>query len=415
MKKRWVFWMLFCLLVTAAGADLSLSQPIDKTQTFDETVMLRGRGIRLEKLRVNQQKIGINSDGTFSCGLVLHPGKNLVEVWAQDRSGKSFTRKLQLLRLATFPDIETLYEGKKHWARDQIIWLATPEFIEGYPDGNYYPGNPITRGELATWIARVKKLRLPQLTQDVYFDVPKEHWRAPYIKAVVDAGYMQSYDRQIFGIDDPVSRREAAEIAVLSEGRGVIEKIRPLFVDVPKEERGAIPIYTARESGLVIGVSKAISVFDPNRALTRAEAAVLLSRFQNAYQTGQWLLNFSEGFSESNYCALNNPPEIIAFKAEPATLRLGVQTNLLLQVKIGPRAGLYPISKVKVDLTSIGGVPDAEMYNDGTHGDKIKGDSIFSLLFSVTPDTTGEKRLTVTVVDRLSWESKRSTKILILK
>ena len=415
MKKRLAYGFLFFLLMTAARAEIYLSEPKDKLQTFEEVVMLKGRGERLENLRINRQKVKINSEGTFSCGLVLRPGKNFVEVLARDRRGKVFTRKLHLLRLITFPDIETLYEGQKHWARNQIIWLATPRFIEGYPDGNYYPGNPITRGELATWIARVKKLKLPRLTQDVYLDVPKEHWRAPFIKAAAEAGYMQSYDRQTFGIDDPVSRREAAEIAVLSEGKGVIEKIRPLFVDVPKEERGAIPIYTARERGLVIGVSKAISVFDPNRALTRAEAAVLLSRFYNSYLTSQWLLNFGEGFSENNFCALNNPPEIVSFKVQPATVKLGTQTNLILQAKIAPRQGLYPISKVKVDLSSVGGVPDAEMYDDGTHGDKSKGDLIYSLSLSLMPDTTGEKKLTVTVVDRLSWEAKRDAALLILK
>jgi len=415
MKKRLLYGLFFLLLITAARAEIYLSEPKDKTQTFEEYIMLKGRGERLANLRINRQKIKINADGTFGCGLVLHPGKNFVEVWTQDQSGKSFTQKLHLLRKVTFPDIEALYENKRHWARNQIIWLATPGFIEGYPDGSYYPGYPITRGELATWVARVKKIKLPHLAQDVFFDVPKEHWRAAYIKAVVNAGYMQGYDGQSFGIDDPVSRREAAEIAVLSEGKGVIEKIRPLFVDVPKEERGAIPIYTARERGLVIGVSKAISVFDPNRALTRAEAAVLLSRFQNSYLTSQWLLNFGEGFSESNYCSLNNPPEILSFKAEPAMVKLGVQTDLLLEAKIGSRGGLFPISKVKVDLTSMGGVPDAEMYNDGSHGDKIKGDSIYSLLLNLSSDATGEKKLTVTVIDRLGWESKQSTKLLILK
>jgi hypothetical protein len=410
------FLFLFCFLLVAsqALAGIVLNEPKDKLITFDEVVWLRGRGRDLEILKVNDQELKFNSDGSFACGLVLRPGKNFIEVRALDQSKEHFTKTLRILRLKAFPDIDALYEGKKHWARTQILHTATLGIIEGYPDDDFYPGNPITRSELATWIARAKKLPVPVVTEDVFFDVPKEHWRAPYIKAVVDAGFIRPYDQKNFGPDDPISRRQAAEVAVLTEGYTVVEKIKPLFIDVPKEEKGAFPIYVAKEKGLVMGVSKDIAVFDPDRALTRAEAAVLASRFKRSIDHIRNLFDFEKGYSQSVFCRLNIPPEIISFTTGPDSLSRRQKSIIRLRLEVAVREGFYPMSKVKVDLSALGGMPDAEMYDDGTHGDEQKEDLIYSLNVTVEPAEMGMKRLTGTAIDRFGWETKRETSLLVL-
>ena len=254
MREKY-FWLgigiLFLSEALFSPALAIIFDPQDKTKTFSEILMLRGQVEGKGELKVNGRAIKVGEDGTFACGLVLNPGKNLVEVRREEQG-----QKLRVLKLVSFPDIEELYDGKKHWARGQIVYLATLGIIEGEPDGNFYPGRAISRGEFATWVARAKKLPLPSLTEDVFFDVPKEHWRAPYIKAVVEAGLMVPFSKDIFGIDEPISRREAAEVAIKTEGLGIVKKIVPLFKDVPKEEKGAEPIYTAWERGLVIGISR---------------------------------------------------------------------------------------------------------------------------------------------------------------
>lgn len=377
--------------------------------------MLRGVGRDLDILKVNGRRIRFNPDGSFSCGLVLRSGKNYVEIRALDKSKEHFVNEIRILRLKTYPDMEILYEDKKHWARNQIVYLSGLGFIEGYPDDNYYPANPITRGELATWIARIKKLSLETLSEDVFFDVPKEHWRAPYVKAVVDAGFMSGYTQDTFGIDDPISRREAAGIAVVTEGLDVVEKIKPLFIDVPKEEKGAVPIYLAGKKGLVRGVYEDIPVFDPDRALTRAEAAVLLSRFGRSIISIRYLFNFEKGYSEAAYCRLNIPPQIIAFTAEPQRISRTERTTVKLRVQIATRQEFLPISAVKIDLSEVGGMPDTKMFDDGTHGDETKGNLVYSLNLSLEPKVSGAKILEATAIDQLGWEGKRQTSLLIVE
>jgi hypothetical protein len=415
MKKILALLFLFLLFASGALAGIYIYEPQDKLVTFKNMVMLRGVGKDLEILKINGQTFKFKPDGSFSCGLVLKRGKNYVEIRAFDREKQHFIRALRILSLQTFPDIEVLYEGKKHWARNQIIYLSTLGFLEGYPDGNFYPGNAVSRGEMATWIARIKRLKVQALTEDVFFDVPKEHWRAPYVKAVVDAGYMGGYDARIFGIDDPISRREAAQVAMVTEGLEIKERIKSIFIDVPREEKGALPIYVGRQRGLLKGVYADIPVYDPDRALTRAEAAMLFARFGRSQDSVRYLFNFEKGYSSASYCGLNIAPEILSFAVEPGSVRTGEKTAVRLKGEIAPRQDFSPISKVKVDLSEIGGMPDTEMFDDGSHGDEEKDDLIYSLNISIEPEISGTKILRLSVVDRLGWESEKEASLLILE
>jgi hypothetical protein len=408
--KRAALILAWLAFVSAAYADLRLTAPPDRLYTFTETTMLQGSISPPGPLTINGQTFTVRADGSFSCGLVLQPGKNFVEV---DSGREKAARRV--LKEVTYPDIEQLYDGKRHWARTRIVYLSTLGYIEGYPDGNFYPGNPVTRGEFATWLARIKHFPVPRLDKDVFFDVPKEHWRAPYVKLAVDAGYMRSFPNNTFGLDDPISRREAANVAVQVEGAAIVEKIKTMFRDVPQTERGSTPIYAARDKGLIVGLSDKVAVYDPERALTRAEAAMLLSRFAAAQTGFSALFDFESGYTRERYCALNIPPEIVAFTVEPGQVGRREKTNLKLKAQIAPRAQFSPLARVRVDLSSLGGLPDAEMFDDATHGDATAGDLIYSLNTSLQPQESGEKILRVTATDKLGWEGKAESPLLIVE
>jgi hypothetical protein len=398
--------VLTLLSLFAAGCFASIVEPKDKIKTFSETLMLLGSVEGYGTLEANNQPLAVDSNGMFSCGLVLNPGKNLVEV---RRGGQK--QRIRILRLVTYPDIE----APKHWAEAQIVYTSTLGLVEGYPDGNFYPNLPVSRGEFATWLARVKKLPAITPTQDVFFDVPKEHWRSPYIKAVVDKGYMQPETNNLFGVDDPISRSDAAEIAVHTEGFGMAEKIKALFVDVPEEERTSLPIYIAQEKGLVIGVSKKMPIYDPERSLTRAEAATMMSRFWASQYGIRDLADYEIGYDANNFCSLDNPPVIDSFSIEPDQIALNQDITIKLKAHVAPRGKFFPISKVKVDLKDIGGLPDAEMFDDGTHGDEVSGDATYSLNILFTPSESGSKTLVVTATDRLGWEGKTNGYLLVIE
>lgn len=409
MKKWLAIWPMLTLAATA-WAELSLANPKDKLITFDEIVRLQVK-TNAPAIKVNEIKFRPDGEGNFTCGLVLHRGKNFVSV-----SDGGDEKNIRILRLITYPDIEEEYNGKKHWARAQIVYLSALGMIEGYPDGNFHPANPVSRSEFSTWLAKAKKLPVePNLTVDPFFDVPKEHWRAPYVKAVTDAGYLSPYSKHSFGLDDPISRREAAEMIVRSEGLGTATKITQLFRDVPKEEKGSVPIYTAHEGGLVIGVSSKLPIYDPERALTRAEAAMLISRFTIAQNGIRYLYSFDNGYLPATYCRLEIAPVITGLTVEPGKTPINQTSTIKLRARLASREAFAPIAKVKADLSPIGGQPDAEMFNDGTHGDETAGDDLYSLNFSFTPQQSGQFLLGVVATDQLGWQGKSEAPLQVTK
>jgi len=409
MKRRWTL-LFFCLILSAqAFAELYIFTPKDEAVVFDQVVTLRGKLDNLKSLKVNDKPVPFSEDGSFSCGLVLNHGKNNVIVKAFDKDEKHYVKQLRVVRLKEFNDVV-----QEHWARNQIIYLATYGFIDAYPDGNFHPELPISRGDFAAWLAKVRRLAVPEkLKQDVFFDVPKELWAAPYIKAVIDAGYMDGYTSKIFGLNDPISRREAADIAVKSEGLDLVNKIKPLFEDVGQEEEGAKPIYTARKSGLVKGISDSMPIFDPDRAITRAEAATLFSRFERSVKSIKYLFDFGDGFGQYNLTKINISPKILYFNIKPDQMRLSQKAALKIRAKIENRTSFYPIATVWCDLSELGGPTNVLMYDDGTNGDEEILDNIYSINIDYSAAAAGKKNIYITVSDELGWDSNAETSLMV--
>ena len=74
MQKSLICLLLFLIFVAGAQAEIFIYEPQDKLTTFEEVIMLRGAGRKLEVLKVNEQRIDFKPDGSFSCGLILKPG-----------------------------------------------------------------------------------------------------------------------------------------------------------------------------------------------------------------------------------------------------------------------------------------------------------------------------------------------------
>lgn len=360
-------WLLpLILLAGAAAAEIRVSAPPDKTSTFERIVRLEGWVSRQADVKVQNVPFSPRTDGAIACGLVLNPGKNLVVI----KSGPE-GKRLRLLRLVTFPDIEHDEYNRPHWGRGQILYPATLGIVEGYPDGNFYPDNPATRGEFATWLAKAKNLPAPAPAEDVYFDVPKEHWRAPYVKAAAAAGLMPAYTNGKFGIDDPLLRRDAYELAARAEGMN----------QLPPSE--------------------------PDRAITRAEAAALVSRFAFVKKSTDVLADFETGYTADKLCGLNVAPAVLSFNVSPSEVPVNKPASLKLRAVVASRGVFAPISQVKVNLMPLGGAPDAEM--------SAAPDGSYLLNLTFQPKTTGEKKLEVTATDRLGWEGKTTTPVLIVE
>jgi len=99
-------------------------------------------------------------------------------------------------------------------------------------------------------------------------------------------------------------------------------------------------------------------------------------------------------------CAVSMNPSIVAM-VDPTAIAAGGTVLFLTQVFPGQNPASTGLV-VGADLTAIGGPSVAYFYDDGTHGDGVAGDLIFSLFTQVTAGTpSGTKSMPVAVVDSL--------------
>ena len=94
---------------------------------------------------------------------------------------------------------------------------------------------------------------------------------------------------------------------------------------------------------------------------------------------------------------------------------MGLDTTTTLIVAVTP--GSSPTSTglaVTVDLSSIGGSATQTFYDDGSNGDQVAGDNVFSFTTIVPNDTTlGVKSLPATITDAQSRSGSASIQLTV--
>ncbi|GKV69201.1 hypothetical protein NCCP2716_16990 [Sporosarcina sp. NCCP-2716] len=135
---------------------------------------------------------------------------------------------------ATFSDVAT-----KHPAFSAIETLSKQSIISGFKDGSFQPDTEVTRGQAATMINRVLKLR-PRFPLS-YSDVPANHAFAKDIAAMSDAGILSGYEDGSFGMYDPLTKAQLAIILdrAFSLSQTASSLTTPPYVDVPVTYRAA--------------------------------------------------------------------------------------------------------------------------------------------------------------------------------
>lgn len=194
--------------------------------------------------------------------------------------------KFKRLYAPVFPDV------KGHWAQDAIDVITAMKAIE--PKGkNFGPSLPINREDFAKALVVVtdiqtvdekKKQRTKNEEEEaLYSDVSKEDQTYKYIKSISEKGLMSGVGQDKFDLKGELTNAQAAKILITSLG---YESLVPGghyetgFADddlIPYWAKDAV--YMAKQIGLMNGTDN--GYFQPNKTLTRAEAAVLLRDYMN--------------------------------------------------------------------------------------------------------------------------------------
>lgn len=163
---------------------------------------------------------------------------------------------------------------KGHWAEATIQKWLDQGMAGGYPDGAFWPDNPVTRAEFIVLVNRA--FDIPAFASGVNFaDVPDTAWYFEDIAAAVKAEIVSGYPDGTFRPEAFITRQEAA--AVLE--RLLKDKASDVtaFTDDDQITSWAKSAVQAISSaGIMNGYPD--GTFRPQNPITRAETVVVLDR-----------------------------------------------------------------------------------------------------------------------------------------
>ncbi|NDO19200.1 hypothetical protein FMM68_05970 [Lachnospiraceae bacterium MD329] len=196
--------------------------------------------------------------------------------------GTEYTNQPTKTYTQKFKDVPT-----SHWAFLYIGEMTEREVVSGYPNGNFYPDNNVTRAEFARIMTSASGLQISTPTQRDFSDVATDAWYAPYIHAAYSylSGY-QIYGGSYYKPDTPALREDIAVALVKLKGYDTLgadeSLLTTMFTDADSISGDARKyVAVALERGLVSGYED--NTFRGQASISRAEATAMLWR---AYQYG---------------------------------------------------------------------------------------------------------------------------------
>lgn len=124
-----------------------------------------------------------------------------------------------------FTDISGSYAGK------EIEALAQAGIISGYEEGRFFPGQPITRAELAKILVLATGRTESANPPAAFGDVAPDSWYRGYVAALVEANITEGTSAATFSPDALVTREELAVLFI--RAMGLSEQADRLAADAP--------------------------------------------------------------------------------------------------------------------------------------------------------------------------------------
>lgn len=178
----------------------------------------------------------------------------------------------------------TLPDVKGHWAEEAITALVGKGVINGYPDGNFHPSDPITRAQYLKMLVLTEETDIsiglnPSFTDTV------NHWvhTQGYLETAVKWGVIvpSEFPNRRFEPDKPITREEMAvwtvRAAYMSLTTAMPEGGTLTFKDASKISPSARK-YVAEAVRRELIKGRPDGTFGPADGASRAEAATIVFR-----------------------------------------------------------------------------------------------------------------------------------------
>ncbi len=201
----------------------------------------------------------------------------------------------QLNSSTTFTDIAGVS------GETEIKQLAALGVLET-TSGQFEPQAPITRGQFVAWLVKTynqlhkEPIRPPQNTSSAFSDVSSSDTHFTFIQAAYNAGFLAGFDDGNFRPDDILTREQMIALKTTLDSTGRDNRSPATLRNFIGKTKGFTDVEEISErylSHIALDLGNAASgrnftrvygtttrIYAPQKAVTRAEAVLLLSRFR---------------------------------------------------------------------------------------------------------------------------------------
>ncbi len=174
------------------------------------------------------------------------------------------------------------------WAYDEIAACSEAGIVNGYDDELYHPSNPITRDQMAVYIARALvspsgDAAIPDPpTMPSFTDVPTTHWAYKHIEYAVSQNVVQGYTDGGYHPSATLDRGQMAVFvarAMVAPGgdAAIPEPVTPpSFTDISSGYWAFKHVEYCAGNGVVNGFEDGL--YHPEQTVTRDQMAVYVAR-----------------------------------------------------------------------------------------------------------------------------------------
>lgn len=186
----------------------------------------------------------------------------------------------------TVDNDEKVYENNlifkdlsKHWAKDDIEFMAENGIVNGVDDTTFKPEENITRAEFTKLIVKTMGLSEKDYA-NTYYDIMSEDWYSGFVQTATDEGYISGFDG-LFRPNDCITREEIAKVIVSAYNSKMNKSLEVGGAMYYSDFENVSPwaydyIVAASNEGFINGISE--TEFAPKQNATRAQAVVMLKR-----------------------------------------------------------------------------------------------------------------------------------------
>ena len=166
------------------------------------------------------------------------------------------------------------------WYEPHVAHIARLGITTGYPDGTYRPAQPVTRAQMAVFLVRALNLEPVENPSGRFNDVPPDAWYAPHVERIAELRITVGCNPNgtDYCPQNPVTRSQMALYLAQAFELPPADIEEPTFEDVDAGHYAYQAIEAIKAANITAGCKTDPPLYCSTRHVTRAQMAAFLSR-----------------------------------------------------------------------------------------------------------------------------------------